>query len=305
MKYTMEYKGPLNKLELFFIFFFSYRFWNLIISNNLLWLIIVIWVLFLLPIAFFFLFFMRSHQPSIKPKSPYFSFLLSYSHFFVFALDIIFISLLAPKFSQFVNEGDSLYYIKTICITLSIPIISRFFVVNKLLKILKLFINNFYSILFFRRFKASQNLRSTLLPTLGSYGEIFSVFDENLNKSEGNPVDSFYGKILSNEKEFDILNKTDWKDEVKNMIGYSGLIVFYWSETPTHSMLWELEETMRLKSMNEILFILEYPSYEKILEKYLKEVPRKNIIIFNKSKFRKNFYKFIKKKHCIKLFIKT
>lgn len=292
MYLTLEDKGPLNKFELFIIVLFSYKFWNQISSNNLLWFLILIWILYSLPIVLFFLFLIRNHS-SIKLKFPFLSFLLSYSHFFVFAFEIVFIALLGPKFILFFSKTESLYYFKTISVVLSIPFIIRFLVLNKILKIAKLFVNNFYSILVFRRFKTSKNFRSTILPTLGSYGEISSVFDENLNKSDSNPVDYFYGKILSNEKEYRRLNKNDWKNEVIRMIEYSELIIFYWSETPTRSMLWELEETKRQKKINNVLFILEDASHKRIIERFLKDIPSENVILFNRSSLRKRFYKFI------------
>jgi hypothetical protein len=190
------------------------------------------------------------------PKHLKLSLLLSRHITWSLMLDGIFNFLSAWVLStEFYNKKQ--YVLFFVLFIIMIPV-NRFLLANNTLRLMKQIAGYKFNILIFRKFSGdySHVIKRYLAPSLGAYGNIISIWDENLERVKGG-VNSDSEDVLGESSQSIYAEDKEWKEVVSDKISTSDCFVFYWPQPPGENMLWEYHTCLaNVKEDQRFLFLV-------------------------------------------------
>jgi len=180
--------------------------------------------------------------------------------------------------------------------------INRFLLANNTIRLFKQILGFRFSIVIFRRFSSDYSfvMKQVIAPCIGAYGNIISIWDDNLEKAKPG-INSDSEDILGESSQSIEASNNSWKSLVLSKIENSDCFVFYWPETPSENLIWEYQSCLKvIPEGARFLFILHDINALKVKEIINKINPNDNscFIEINTS-FIHNGTAYLK---CIKLF---
>lgn len=268
----------------------GYKFRSIISEHQFWWLYVLACAIFLLSSVIKYEFF---HFDSLKSKFiVYISKFFAYHAIWSLALDAFFTFSLA-WFNASAFKGNN--YIIVITSLISVPI-SRFYFTNRIILIVKGIVNLNFKFTVFRRFQKSDSIKSLLLPSIGAFGEIYTINDNLLEESDSN-VNADSASILSEERKYAYSSHSDWKYNATQQINNTDIVIFYWECIPTDNMIWELNEALDRKKASELLFVVPTELKKEFEKDYLKYKTKNSKILVSDANFKSSFTRFLMENH--------